>query len=110
VRKAGTISISQECKAPALAESVRVQGLRKAVPMSSEVYAELRSVQDGDDMAVQLDFQRGMGSLLHFAQCTRPDIALPVGALLAFSSAHTVAHFEAMLDVVRCLHRGQPPP
>jgi hypothetical protein len=100
-REAGTISISQECKALALAESFGVQGARKAVPMSPEVFAEFRTVQDGDDTAVQLGFQRGIGSLLHLAQCTRPDNALPVGALPAFSSAPTVAHFEAMLDVVR---------
>jgi hypothetical protein len=99
-REAGTISISQECKALAPAESFGVQGAHKAVPMSPEMVAELWSVQDGDDMAVQLDFQRGIGGLLHLAQCTRPDIALPVGALAAFSSAPTVAHFEAMLDVV----------
>jgi hypothetical protein len=99
--EAGAISISQECKALALAEPFGVRGVHKAVPMSPEVFAELRSVQDGDDMAVQLDFQRGIGSLLHLAQCTRPDIALPVGALAAFSSAPTVAHFKAMLDVVR---------
>jgi hypothetical protein len=51
----------------ALAESFGARGARKAVPMSPELFAELRSVQDGDDMAVQLDFQRGIGSLLHLA-------------------------------------------
>jgi hypothetical protein len=65
--------------------------------MSPEVFSELRSVQDGDDMAIQLDFQRGIGSLLHWAQCTRPDIALAIGALAAFNSAPNKLHF---LDVV----------
>jgi hypothetical protein len=97
-RVAGTISISQEGKALALAQSFGLEGVRKAVPMSPEVFSELRSVREGDDRAVQLDFQRGIGSLLHLAQCTPPDI---VGALAAFSSAPTKAHFRAMLDVVR---------
>jgi hypothetical protein len=52
-------------------------------------------------MAAQLDLQRGIGSLLNLAQCMRSDIALPVGALAASSSAPTRAHFRAMLDVVR---------
>jgi hypothetical protein len=73
----------------------------RQLPISPEVFSELRSLWEGDEMAVQLDFQRGIGSLLHLAQCTRPDIALPVGALAAFSSAPTKAHFRAMLDVVR---------
>jgi hypothetical protein len=80
-------------------------GVRKAVPMSPEVFSELRCAREGDEMAAQLDFERGIGSLLHFAQCTSPDIALSVGALAAFSSAPTKEHFRpiVMLDVVRCV-------
>jgi hypothetical protein len=100
-RAAGTISISQEGKALALAESFGLGGARKAIPMSPEVFSGLGSARDGDEMAIQLDFQRGIGSLLHLAQCTRPDIALAVGALAAYNSAPTKAHFQAMLDVVR---------
>jgi hypothetical protein len=64
--------------------------------MSPEAFSELRSVQDGDERAIQLDFQRGIGSLLHVAQSTHLDIARPLGGLAAFSSA-------LMLDVVRCV-------
>jgi hypothetical protein len=35
------------------------------------------------------------------AQCTRPDIALPVGALAAYAAAPSERHFAALLDVVR---------
>jgi hypothetical protein len=34
------------------------------------------------------------------AQCVRPDIAAPVGALAAYSSAPTSTHYNALLDVV----------
>jgi hypothetical protein len=34
-------------------------------------------------MADKLQYQRVVGSLLHLAQCTWPDIALPVAALAA---------------------------
>jgi hypothetical protein len=54
-------------------------------------------------MADKLGYQKVIGSLLHLAQCTRPDIALPVGALAAYASAPSEAHYEAMLDVVRYL-------
>jgi hypothetical protein len=52
-------------------------------------------------MVDKLGCQKVIGSLLHLAQCTRPDIALPVGALAAYASAPSEAHYEAMLDVVR---------
>jgi hypothetical protein len=100
-RPAVTISISQEGKALALAELYGLGGACKAVPMSPEVFSWLRTSRDGDEMAIQLDFHRGFGSLLHLAQYTRPDIALAVGALAAYSSAPTKAHFQTMLDVVR---------
>jgi len=48
-----------------------------------------------------LDYQSLIGSLLLLAQCTRPDIALSVGALASYSSRPTAAHLEALLDVVR---------
>jgi hypothetical protein len=35
------------------------------------------------------------------ARCVRPDIAAPVGALAAFCSAPTAAHYVAMLSVIR---------
>jgi hypothetical protein len=98
---AGTMSISQEGKALALAESFGLGGARKAIPMSPEVFSGLPCAPDGDGMAIQLDFQQGIGSLLHLAQCTRPDIALAIRALAAYNSAPTNAHFQAMLDVVR---------
>jgi hypothetical protein len=34
-------------------------------------------------------------------KCTRPDIALPMGALPAYASAPSVAHYEALFKVVR---------
>jgi hypothetical protein len=46
-------------------------------------------------------YQSGVGSLLHLARCVRPDIAAAMGALAAYDSAPTDAHFAAMLDVIR---------
>jgi hypothetical protein len=38
---------------------------------------------------------------MYLAQCVRPDIAAPVGALAAYNSAPTDRHSAAMLDVLR---------
>jgi hypothetical protein len=43
----------------------------------------------------------GVSSLLHLAQCVRPDIAAPVGAFAAYNSAPTLVHYATMLDVIR---------
>jgi hypothetical protein len=52
-------------------------------------------------MAHKLGYQKMIGSLIHLAQCTRPDIALPAGALAAYALAFSVAHFAALVKVVR---------
>jgi hypothetical protein len=100
-RSAGTITVDQEDKAEALAAEVGVSGQCRMVPMSPEVYGELRGAQPGEPMTNKLRYQRVVGSLLHLAQCTRPDIALPVAALAAYSSAPSARHFAVLLDVVR---------
>jgi hypothetical protein len=69
--------------------------------MTPVVYREPQAARECDDMAGKEAYQSGIGSLLHMAQCLRPDIAAPVGALAAFCSAPTAAHFVAMLNVIR---------
>jgi hypothetical protein len=85
---AGTITITQESKALALAAQVGVPQSQRALPMSSETYAGLRAAaQPGEPMTDKFEFQRTLGSLLHLAQSTRPDNALPVSPLAAFAAA-----------------------
>jgi hypothetical protein len=100
-RGAGTITLTQTAKAEVLAAEHGVQGACRVVPMSPESFSSLRAAQTGEPMADKLGYQKVIGSLLHLAQCTRPDIALPVGALAAYASAPSEAHYEAMLNVVR---------
>ena len=100
-RAARTLSICQARKALQLAADFGVEGERRATPMTPAAYGELRAARDGDELADKERFQSGVGSLQHLAQCTRPDIAVTVGALASFSSAPTAAHYDAMLDVVR---------
>jgi hypothetical protein len=100
-RDAGTITIRQASKAHSLATAFGVEGERCATPMTPVVYGELQAARECDDMADKEAYQSGIGSLLHMAQCMRPDIAAPVGALAAFFSAPTAAHYVAMLNVTR---------
>ena len=100
-RAARTITIDQEDKAAALAAAAGVTGERQGVPMTPDVYSGLKSRQDGEPMAVLEKYQSAIGSLLHLAQCTRPDIALAVGALASYNAAPTQAHWAAALDVIR---------
>ena len=61
-------------------------------------------------MADRDAYRSAVGSLLHLAQCTRPDVALAVGALSSYVHAPSQAHWDALLDVVRYVghtaHRG----
>jgi hypothetical protein len=103
-REARTITIDQEDKALALAEAAGVLGEQAWTPMSPDTFGELRKAGaegSAEPMADIEQYQSWVGSLLHLAQCTRPDIALAVGALACFSSAPTVAHMRALLDVIR---------
>ena len=90
-RAARTLSICQARKALQLAADFGVEGERRATPMTPAAYGELRAARDGDELADKERFQSGVGSLQHLAQCTRPDIAVTVGALASFSSAPTAA-------------------
>jgi hypothetical protein len=99
-RQAGTVTIRQSEKARALAVAFGVSGQRRDTPMTPAVYGGLMAARDEDEMADRERYMSGIGSLLHMAQCVRPDIAAPVGALAAYNSAPSFAHYTAMLDII----------
>jgi hypothetical protein len=95
----GTITISQESKALALAMQLGVTGSQRVLPLSPETCTEFRAAQPGEPMADKFVYQQ-VGSLLHPAQCTRPVIALPVSAALAaYSAEPSKGHYAASLDI-----------
>jgi hypothetical protein len=97
---AGTITDDQKDKATALAAELGVSGTFRVVPMTPEVFGELRGAQPWEPMADKPRYQQVVSSLLHLAQCTRPDIAQPVAALAAYSLAPSAHHYAVLLDVV----------
>jgi hypothetical protein len=97
--EAGTIPLTQEDKALALAAELGVAGESKVIPMSPETFSGLRKAQEGDTMGDKELYQSGIGSLLHLAQCTRPDIALGVGALAAGPKLGTLFIVHGVLNI-----------
>jgi hypothetical protein len=87
-RDAGTITIRQASKAQSLATAFGIEGERCATPRNPVVCGELQAAREGDDKADKEAYQSGIGSLLHMAQCVRPDIAAPVGAFCAAPKRH----------------------
>jgi hypothetical protein len=69
--------------------------------MTPEAFCNLQSAQTGEHMADKEEYQEVVGSLLHLVQCTKPDLALAVGALAKYCSAPSFAHHAALLDVVK---------
>jgi hypothetical protein len=100
-RQARTIQIDQADKAAGLAEVAGVSGQTAAVPMSPEVFGALHKSVDGETLADRVQYQTWLGSLLHLAQCTRPDIAQAVGALASYGSAPSVTHLKALVMLIR---------
>jgi hypothetical protein len=83
----GTITISQESTTFVLAKQLVVNRSRRALSMSPETYAGLRAAQRGEPKADKLEYQEVVGSLLHQAQCTHPDIGPSVSTLAAYTAA-----------------------
>jgi hypothetical protein len=100
-KAAGTVTIHQTDKALALAKALKVGGTRKATPVTPEAFSNLQSAQTGEHMADKEEYQAVVVGLLHLVQCTRPDLALAVGALAKHCSPPSVAHHAALLDVVK---------
>jgi hypothetical protein len=100
---AGTITISQADKAQQLAADLGVVGEapRGGVPMTAETFGSLRVLQVGEQPADLHKYRSAIGLLLYLAACTRPDIALAVGALASYCSAPSAAHWAALQDVAR---------
>jgi hypothetical protein len=63
----GTIAISQESKALAVAKQLGVTGSQKALHKSPEAYAGLRAARSGEPMAEKLEYQQVVDSLLNLA-------------------------------------------
>jgi Reverse transcriptase (RNA-dependent DNA polymerase) len=64
---------------------------------------KLQRYRDGDEIATDQPYREIVGSLLYIANCTRPDIAFPVGVLSRFVSQPTTAHWAAAKRVLRYL-------
>jgi hypothetical protein len=82
---AGTISLSQETKAMELACRLNVATTRHAKPMPTEICSGLQGIQIWEQATDQTRSGQVLWSLVHQEQCPRPDLAVPVNAMVVQS-------------------------
>ena len=104
-KDAGTITLSQEQGIAALVERYAeflAQGA-VTVPLQPGSAYQLSSEGAALDAQLAMLYPSLVGSLQHFANCTRPDIAYAVGVLGRYSKRPRQPHWEAALRVLRYL-------
>ena len=93
-RSAKTLRLHQQPYVSKLLETYNLSGVAPlSVPLKASLTAE------GDPLSAELHSQYPslVGSLMHLANCTRPDISQAVSSLARFLKAPTSLHWQAPL-------------
>jgi hypothetical protein len=99
-RSAKTLRLHQQPYVSKLLETYNLSGVAPlSVPLKASLTAE------GDPLSAELHSQYPslVGSLMHLANCTRPDISQAVSSLARFLKAPTSLHWQAALQLLRYL-------
>ena len=101
-RQARTLKLGQERLTAQLLETYR---MTDAKPASVPLTAGSTLVKDEGKVLDQAKypFCQVVGSLMHLANCTRPDIAFAVGSLAKYMQQPTTAHWNAAMGVLKYL-------
>ena len=100
-RERGILQFDQLGAIEALATKFRVMDLKpKSMPITQNVDLPKRKEASVD----QIEYLSIIGSCLHIAQVSRPDIAYAVGVLSRHSATPGVEHMEAALNLVNYLY------
>ena len=110
--EAGTIRLSMEAPIVKLAHGILTpEEIAKSAdvdfPMLSS--AVLPRLKEREVPVSTFDYLSVVGSLIHFANCMRPDIALAVGVLARHGMAPGKAHVRAAKRVVMYLYNARVP-
>jgi hypothetical protein len=102
---AGTITLSQEGGVDALVERFAEFLAPGAVNVPVQPGSAFQLCRDGPAMGTQQQvlYPSLVGSLQHFANCTRPDIAFAAGMLGRYAKQPRQQHWDAALRVLRYL-------
>ena len=93
------------CQKQYLSRILEKYGMSEANTVSTQMDPNVKLVKD-DKCSKKLDpiqYQSMVGSLLHAARATRPDITHAVGIVSKFNSEPTVAHLTAVKRIYRYL-------
>jgi Reverse transcriptase (RNA-dependent DNA polymerase) len=99
-RASRTLRLHQE---PYIAKLLDTFGVAGAAPLSQPLKAVL--TPEGEPLSAddRVQYPSLVGSLMHLANCTRPDISQAVSALARFLKAPTTLHWEAAQHLLRYL-------
>ena len=88
-----------------LSKLLEKYGLTEANPVSTPIDPSVKLMKDDgySKRADPIRYQSMVGSLLHAARATRPDIALAVGIVSKFNANPTEAHLTAVKRIFRYL-------
>ena len=101
-RAAGTLTVNQTAAIERIAAAHGITTEKRCpTPMAS---TPLTKLETPDPKYAQFPYLNVVGSLLHIAQCTRPDIAYAVGALARHSNSVGAQHIRAANRVVQYLY------
>ena len=101
-REAGTLWLGQRENAKQLLEQFGMaQAKGRKTPMDAKV--TLEKFEGTADPQVLSTYQSLIGSLMYLANCTRPDLAQPVGVLARFMSNPSAEHLTYAKQVLRYL-------
>ena len=102
-RERGILQFDQLGAIEALAAKFRVMDLKpKSMPITQNVI--LPKHKDASEYVDPIEYLSIIGSCLHIAQVSRPDIAYAVGVLSRHSATPGVEHMEAALNLVNYLY------
>lgn len=72
-------------------------------PCTTSVKLSSRMVNDQNELTGQVPYQEAVGSLIHLANCTRPDISFAVNDVSRFNQRHSQEHWTAVKRIFRYL-------
>ena len=104
-RKEKSLTIRQEAAIIKIASSLGIEDEKPSVrtAMVAAPLEKLSAIEDSEE-ARSFGYLNAVGSLLHIAQCTRPDISYAVGALARHSASYGTAHIRAVKRVAQYLY------
>lgn len=73
-------------------------------PSEIGVKVSIKMLTENNDLTGQVPYREAIGSLIHLANCTRPDISFAVNNTSRFNEKHSSEHWQAVKRIFRYLN------